>query len=154
MHHVISKNLQSDFAALHRCVKSQVAFARGSAAESNTLIPRYHKILILCTRSMVLFFVQGSNSEYTHIHTHTHTHAHTHTHIHTHTHTYTHTYTHTWTHLHAKNASFRLSVIVILTLLNFCNKNNCNNFFSKWQVLISKLGVLIIIITCMSQCNT
>ena len=32
MHHVISKNLQSDFAAMHRCVKlrqSQVAFARG-----------------------------------------------------------------------------------------------------------------------------
>ena len=62
MHHVISKNLQSDFAAMHRCVKSrqlQVAFARGFAAESSTLIPRYHKILILCISSMVLFFVQG-----------------------------------------------------------------------------------------------
>ena len=63
MHHVISKNLQSDFAAMHRCVKSrqsQVAFARGSAAESSALIPRYHKILILCINRMVLFFVQGS----------------------------------------------------------------------------------------------
>ena len=37
-----------------------VAFAHGSAAESSTLIPRYHKILILCIKSMVLFFVQGS----------------------------------------------------------------------------------------------
>ena len=64
MHHVISKNLRSDFAAMHRCVKSrqsQVAFARGSAAESSSMIPRYHKILILCINSMVLFFfVRGS----------------------------------------------------------------------------------------------
>ena len=62
MHHVISKTLQPDFAAMHRCVKSrqsQVAFARGSAAESSTLIPRYHKILILCISSMVLFFCPG-----------------------------------------------------------------------------------------------
>ena len=59
MNHVISKSLQSDFAVMHRCVKSrqsQVAFARGSAAESSALIPRYHKILILCISSMVLFF--------------------------------------------------------------------------------------------------
>ena len=58
MHHVISKNLQCDFAAMQRCVKSRqshVAFARGFAAKSNTLIPRYHNILILCIRSMVLF---------------------------------------------------------------------------------------------------
>ena len=63
MHYVILKNLQSDFAAMHRCVKSrqsQVAFARGFAAESSSLIPRYHKILILCINRMVLFFVQGS----------------------------------------------------------------------------------------------
>ena len=63
MHHVISKNLQSDFAAMHRCVKSrqsQVAFARCSAAEWSTLMPQYHKILTLCISSMVLFFVQGS----------------------------------------------------------------------------------------------
>ena len=59
MHHVISKNLRSDFAAMHRCVKSrqsQVAFTRGSAAESSSMIPRYHKILILCIKGMVLFF--------------------------------------------------------------------------------------------------
>ena len=58
MHHVISKNLWSDFAVMHGCVKSrqsQVAFARGSAAESSSMIPRYHKILILCINSMVLF---------------------------------------------------------------------------------------------------
>ena len=58
MHHVISKNVQSDFSAMHRCVKSrqsQVAFARGFAAESSTLIPQYHKILILCINRMVLF---------------------------------------------------------------------------------------------------
>ena len=58
MHHLILKNLQSDFAAMHRCVKSrqtQVTFARGSAAESSTLIPRYHKSLILCISSVVLF---------------------------------------------------------------------------------------------------
>ena len=38
MHHVISKNLQSDFVAMHRGMKSrqsQVAFARGSGAESS-----------------------------------------------------------------------------------------------------------------------
>ena len=65
MHHAISKNLQSDFAAMHRCVKSrqsQVAFARGFAAVSSALIPRYHKILILCINRMVLFFVQGSTT--------------------------------------------------------------------------------------------
>ena len=43
-----------------RCIDAwrqlQVAIARGSAAESSTLIPRYHKILILCISSMVLFF--------------------------------------------------------------------------------------------------
>ena len=64
MHQVISKNLQSDFATMHRCMKSrqlQVGFAHDSAAESSTLIPRYQKILILCISSMVLFFfVQGS----------------------------------------------------------------------------------------------
>ena len=57
MHHVISKNLRSNFAAMHRCEKSrqsQVAFARGSTAESSTGISRYHKILILCISSMVL----------------------------------------------------------------------------------------------------
>ena len=59
MDHVISKNLRSDFAAMHRCVKSrqsQVAFACGSATESSTVIPQYHKILILCISSMVFFF--------------------------------------------------------------------------------------------------
>ena len=63
MHQVMSKNLQSDFATMHRSMKSrelQVGFAHDSAAESSTLIPRYHKILILCISSMVLFFVQGS----------------------------------------------------------------------------------------------
>ena len=58
---VMSKNLQSDFTAMHRCVKSwqsQVAFARGSAAESSTLIPRYHEIMILCISSMVLFLTR------------------------------------------------------------------------------------------------
>ena len=65
MHHVMSKNLRTGFAAMHRCVKSwqsQVAFARGPAAESSTLIPRYHKILILCICRMgfFFFFVQGS----------------------------------------------------------------------------------------------
>ena len=63
MHHVISKKLQSDTTAMHRCVKSQqsqVAFARGSAAESSTVGPRYHKILILCISSMVLFFFFSS----------------------------------------------------------------------------------------------
>ena len=34
----------------------EVAFARCSAAESSTVIPRYHKILILCISSMVLLF--------------------------------------------------------------------------------------------------
>ena len=66
MNHVISKNLEPDFTAVHRCVKSrksQVAFARGFAAESSALIPRYHKILILCISSMVLFFVQGSTQQ-------------------------------------------------------------------------------------------
>ena len=65
MHQVISKILRSDFTAMHQCVtsrQSQVALARGSAAESSTLIPRYHKILILCISSMVLFFVQGGRS--------------------------------------------------------------------------------------------
>ena len=64
MHHVISKNLRPNFAAMHQCVKSrqpQVAFARGSAAESSSMIPRYHNTLILCIKSMVLFFVQGSS---------------------------------------------------------------------------------------------
>ena len=58
MHHMITKNLQSEFPAMHRCEKSQqsqVPFARGSAAESSTLIPRYHKILILYINSMVLY---------------------------------------------------------------------------------------------------
>ena len=62
MHQVISKNLQSDFATMHRCMKSrqlQVGFAHDSAAESSTLIPRYHKTLILCISSMVLFFCPG-----------------------------------------------------------------------------------------------
>ena len=66
MHHVVSKNLRPDFAAMHRCVKSrqsQVAFASGSAAESSSMIPRYHKILILCINSLhgsfFFFFVQG-----------------------------------------------------------------------------------------------
>ena len=50
---------------MQRCVKSrqsQVAFARGSAAESSPLIHRYHNILILCISCMVLFFffVPGS----------------------------------------------------------------------------------------------
>ena len=64
MHQLISKNLQSDFATMHRCMKLrqlQVGFAHDSAAESSTLIPRYHKILILCISRLVLFFfVQGS----------------------------------------------------------------------------------------------
>ena len=63
MHHVISKSLRPDFAAMHRCVKSrqlQAAFARGSAAESSSMIPRYHKILILCINS---FFIQSSSLE-------------------------------------------------------------------------------------------
>ena len=60
MHQVILKNLQSDFATMHRYMKSwqlQVGFAHDSAAESSTLIPRYHKVLILCISSMVLFFL-------------------------------------------------------------------------------------------------
>ena len=43
---------------LPRCMKSrqlQVGFAHDSAAESSTLIPQYHQILILCISSMVLF---------------------------------------------------------------------------------------------------
>ena len=57
--YVKSQNLPSDFEAMKRCVKSrqlQVAFARVFAAESISLIPWYHKILI----NDGSFFVQGS----------------------------------------------------------------------------------------------
>ena len=65
MDHVISKNLRPDFAAMQRCVKSpesQVAFARGSAAESSSMILWYHKILIYASTAWFLFFVHGSRS--------------------------------------------------------------------------------------------
>ena len=55
MHHVISKNLRPDFAAMHRCVKSrqsEVAFARGFAAES--------RFWFYASTAWFFFFVQGS----------------------------------------------------------------------------------------------
>ena len=57
MYRVILKNLQFDFATIHRCVKSQVTYARGSAAESSTLIPQYHKILIYASAAWFFFFL-------------------------------------------------------------------------------------------------
>ena len=56
VHRVITKILRSDFAAMHRCVKSEVAFAGDSAAESSTVIPWYHKILIYTSAACLFIY--------------------------------------------------------------------------------------------------